>query len=48
MFVPARDILRRQALRDNPNLKDLLAYARAQDRSEAQATSVEKGVSCHP
>ena len=37
--------LRRQALRDNRNLKDLLTYARAQERSEAQATAVEKGVS---
>ncbi|CAB4019571.1 Hypothetical predicted protein [Paramuricea clavata] len=36
--------LRRQALRDNPNFKDLLTYARAQKRSEAQATAVENGV----
>lgn len=37
--------LRRRALRDNPNLKDLLAAGRAQERSEAQAESVEKGES---
>ena len=37
--------LRRQALRDNPSLKDLLTNARAQERSEAQATAVEKGAS---
>ncbi|CAB3996632.1 Hypothetical predicted protein [Paramuricea clavata] len=37
--------LRRQALRDNPTLKDLLAKGRAQERSEAQAEAVEKGVS---
>ncbi|CAB4030059.1 Retrovirus-related Pol poly from transposon, partial [Paramuricea clavata] len=37
--------LRRQALRDNPTLKDLLAAGRAQERSEAQAEAVEKGVS---
>ena len=37
--------LRRQALRDKPSLKDLLTNARAQERSEAQATAVEKGVS---
>ena len=37
--------LRRKALRDNPNLKVLLTYARAQEGSEAQATAVGKGVS---
>ena len=30
---------------DNPSLKDLLTNARAQERSEAQATAVEKGPS---
>ena len=38
-------MLRRQALCDNPSLKDLLINARAQERSEAQATAVEKGAS---
>ncbi|CAB4023306.1 Hypothetical predicted protein [Paramuricea clavata] len=37
--------LRRQALRDNPTLKDLLAAGRAQERSETQAEAVEKGMS---
>ena len=37
--------LRRQALRDNPSMKDLLTIVRAQERSEAQATAVEKGAS---
>ena len=37
--------LRRQALRDDPSITDLLTNARAQERSEAQATAVEKGPS---
>ncbi|XP_028406801.1 uncharacterized protein LOC114529243 [Dendronephthya gigantea] len=37
--------LRRQALRDNPTLANLLAAGRAHERSEEQAAVVEKGTS---
>ncbi len=40
--------LRRQALRDNPSLNDLLATAPARERSDAQAAAVEKGESHAP